>query len=193
MNPKLVFAFIIGLSLGLLLGYIFTDLHYRNLERAQMSGSMMGMGQPQMAPGENPHSMDGVMQRIQDLEGLIEKDPQNYDALVELGNLYYDANIFEKAAPRYEAAVQIKGNDPNVLADLGTCYRNTGQFDKAVEMYDSASKLDPNHWHSLYNACVVSLYDLKNKDRAKAYYEKLKKVVPKEINLAEVEADLGAS
>ena len=187
MNPKIIFSFIVGLGLGLLIGYMATDLHYRKheLSHAQTQGA------PQGGPMTDPHAMDNIRQTIQSMEELLKGDPNNYEALVKLGNLYYDAAKFDKAIEFYSRAVEIDNSDPNVLTDLGTSYRNTGSLEKAIEQYDQAHEKDPTHIHAIYNAMVVSLYDLKDKERARFYYDKVKAIAPPDMNLGQVETDLG--
>ena len=199
MNPKVIFSFIIGLGIGLFLGYILTDLHTRKSEltsatsphgaMGSMTGGMMGDENPH-ASGDNPQ-MDNVMETIHSLENILAKDPKNYDALINLGNLYYDANMFGKALGYYRQARVIRDDNPDLLTDLGTCYRQTGNLTEAMKCFDLAVKNYPSHWHSLFNACVVSLYDLKDKKQAKVYYDKLVKIAPKEVDLTSIKKDLG--
>jgi len=101
-------------------------------------------------------------QRIAGLERMLAKTPDNIDALVQLGNDYYDSGNYRKAVETYEKAVQIKPDNPDVLTDLGVSYRKLGQPDKAVSMFQQAIKVDPSHAIALFNLGIVYRDDLKD-------------------------------
>ncbi len=185
MNAKVVFAFVIGLIVGLGGGYIATDMHYRSLELAKPGAvsSPEAMGQMQ---GQMPE----IHNRIKVLEDLLAKDPANLDANVELGNMYYDSGQFAKSIPFYKKALELKPNQPDVLADLGTCFRETGDPGKAVACYEQAYAIDKGHWKSVLNALVVSLHDLKDKKRAQQFYAILSTLNPPGVDLKTLQAEI---
>lgn len=186
MNPKIIFTFIAGLALGVLIGFMYSDFQNR---RQELGSTHTPHGQPVSA--ENPHQMDNIMTTIQNLENILKDEPNNYEALLSLGNLYYDANMFEKAAVFYQRAFDVKGDDPNLITDLGTCYRQLGQPAEAVKYYDIAFTKDPLHWRSVYNSCVVSLHDLKDSEKAVFYFSKLEAVAPPDLDLTDLKKELG--
>jgi len=182
-NTKVVFAFIIGLIVGLAGGYMGTDLHYRHLESAR----------PVVAPaaqGQGEEAMPEIHSRIKALEDMLKKEPGNVEAGVELGNMYYDARQFQKAIGYYQRALELKPDQPNVLADMGTAFRETGEPEKALECYDRAYGLDKTHWKSMQNALVVSMSDLKDRKRAGHYLDLLKALNPPGLDLKPFEAEL---
>ncbi len=175
MSNKIILSFVFGLILGIGIGYILTDYHYRKMELKT---------EPPLNTSNNP--MDEVHKQIQTLKDILEKNPRDYVALVSLGNLHYDINQFEKAIPFYERAIEIK-RDPNVIADLGTCYRETGNPNFAIKLYEEAYKIDNKHWRSVYNIIIINMHDLKDQKKAKEYLEILKKLNPEGINLESLE------
>lgn len=172
MNSKIVFSFLIGLFIGFGIGYLITDMHHRKME--------LKVQEDKIKTSQNP--MDEVHRQLNVLQEILKKNPNDYEALVGLGNLYYDINQFEKAIPYYEKAVEIK-KDPNIISDLGTCLREIGNPKEAIKYYEEALKIDDKHWRSVYNIIIVSVKDLKDKESALLYFEKLKKLNPPEINL----------
>lgn len=171
-NSKIIFSFLFGLFIGFGVGYVVTDIHYRKTE----------LKIPETANPATNNPMDDVHRQLNALQEIIKRNPEDWNALVGLGNLYYDINQFDKAIPYYQRAVEIK-KDPNVLADLGTCLRETGRAMEAIKIYEEVLKIDPKHWRSIYNIIIVSIHDLKDKKRAETYFEKLKELNPAEVNL----------
>lgn len=163
MSSKIIFSFLFGLFIGFAIGYLITDFYYRKAEL-------------KIGP------MDEVHRQLEKFKEILKKNPNNFEALVAVGDFYYDSGQFEKAIPYYERAIKINKN-PNVLTDLGTCLREIGNPEKAIKIYEEAFAIDPRHWKSIYNIIVVSIFDLKNKEKAIYYYEKLKELNPKEVNL----------
>lgn len=93
---------------------------------------------------------------------MLAKTPDNIDALVQLGNDYYDSGNYRKAVEAYEKAVQIKPDNSDVLTDLGVSYRRLGQPDKAISKFQQAIKIDPSHAIALFNLGIVYRDDLKD-------------------------------
>ena len=189
MNAKLILAFCLGLILGFAGGYIFTDLHYRNME---LQSPVPAAGAAPGAAAQGMGATPDAHEKLRALEKHVQENPKDVEALVALANLYYDISQFAKAIPYYEKALAEHPGDPNVQADLGTCYRETGQPLKAVEHFDAAAAADPGHWRSVFNALVVTLHDLKDAKRAQAYLVKLKAMNPPEIDLKALEAEVAA-
>ncbi len=99
---------------------------------------------------------------IKRLKGVLATDAGNYQAWVELGNAYYDANQAAPAVESYVKALAIDGSSPDVHTDLGNMYRNLGRFQESADEYRKARDLAPNHFQSRKNLGVVLLYDLKD-------------------------------
>ena len=131
-----------------------------------------------------------TMQRIKSLEAAAAKEPQNLAIQAELGNAYYDASEWARAAECYEKALPQRTSDANLLTDLGSCYRNLGKFDRALELYEQAQKADPKHAQSLLNSALVYVFDLKNADKAQAVLDRLKKEHPEIPRLGDLQAQI---
>jgi cytochrome c-type biogenesis protein CcmH/NrfG len=115
---------------------------------------------PRQAP--TPARNDEREQRIEGLQKMLSKTPENVDALVQLGNDLFDAGNYRKAIEAYEKALRIKPDNPDVLTDLGISYRRLGQPEKAAELFQQALKVDPNHSIALFNLGIVYRDDLKD-------------------------------
>jgi cytochrome c-type biogenesis protein CcmH/NrfG len=193
---------VLGLMIGLVVGYALAELQPVPPARALIKGMNTGQsqaggmppGHPPVPSGNQANSPNpGFAQEVQDLEGLVAKDPTNYDALRQLGNLYYDHSQWPEAQVWYERARKIKGNDPDLLTDLAVVYRNQHEASKALELLNHALKIDPSHWRALYNKVVVLHFDLHRRQEAMAalaQLEALKKTDTSIPDLSTLEKDV---
>ena len=104
---------------------------------------------------------------IQILKEIVEREPENRNAWVQLGNKYFDTNQPMEAIESYDKALGVDGNDPNVLTDQGIMYRRIGWFNKAIENFIKAKTIDPRHPQSLLNLGIVYSFDLEENVKAK--------------------------
>ena len=131
----------------------------------------------------------GNVQTIQDTgqieaqyKDIIAKDPKNYDALVGLGNLYFDAGQTEKSIEMYQKALEINPDDANVRTDMGTMYRKIGKVDEAIEAFRKSASIDPKHEQSRFNLGVSLYEDKKDIKGAADAWEELLKINPNHPN-----------
>jgi len=95
-------------------------------------------------------------------KSILEKDPNNLQALISLGNAYFDTDQYQQAIDAYSKALSIDPKNPDVRTDMGIMYRKLGQFDKALEALRQASLDSPRHLNSRFNLGVVLKYDKKD-------------------------------
>ena len=107
------------------------------------------------------------------LLAALRVDAKNVETLVQLGNLYYDHQVFPEAIEYYTRVLELRPKDVNVRTDLGTAYWYSGFPEKAVAEYEKSLAVDPKHTNSLFNLGVVRLEGLKDPSSAIAAWEKL--------------------
>lgn len=160
-----------GVLLGFFVGFVVGQ---RQGVVPQAGGGRMGdphagiPGAPPL-PGMPPQGFDGghstaagnqqLLEAARELERLLAEDPNNYQHLVQMGNVQYDLGNWPKAVDFYERARAIRDDSPDVMTDLAVAYRESGQPAKAIELLDRAADMKPEHWQSRYNAAVVRLFD----------------------------------
>lgn len=171
----LMAGMLFGLVAGFLISYMIFQQEEIPVQKQPASPQAGGSGTSDTQ--QPPEHMD-IMQEIESLKAVLEKDPSNYPALVRLGNLYFDAVKFPQAIEYYSRAIAISDMDANVLTDLGICYRNTGDSRKAIEFFERAHQKDPAHWQSLYNVVIVALNDTKDVATAENALQRLEKIKP---------------
>ncbi len=186
-NP--IVTAVLGLLVGFFVGYVVAQgqpaAHPQAATgtganpHAGIPGAPQLSGQPAMPPAGGRTSATAnpqLMEQERELGKLIEKDPNNYDHLVQMGNVLYDMNNYMKARDFYEKARAIKDDSADVMTDLGVCYRETNEPKKALELFDRAADMKGEHWQSRYNAAVVRLFDLNDVKGAQEELDKLKKL-----------------
>ena len=112
------------------------------------------------------------------LEAETAKHPDNLQAWIQLGNLYFDNGFYEKAVIAYEKAVELDPRNPDVLTDIGVVYRRTSRPHKAVQFFDRAIAVDPSHETSRFNKGIVLMHDLQDRDGALKAWEALLAINP---------------
>lgn len=137
------------------------------------------------APAQQQHTHDGeratspfAQHDIEVHQAVLKKDPNNLQALVQLGNIYYDAQKYGEAIQYYTRALELNAKDVNVRTDLGTAYWYSNRPKEAVENFQLALQLQPNYPQTLFNLGVVRLHGLNDPEGAIAVWEKLLSSTP---------------
>lgn len=151
---------------GLVMGYLFHG------SSAPMQSTVAAAQPSAQAPQAMPTAGD-LNPLAAPLLSALKVDPNNFDVLVQLGNLYYDHQVFPEAIEYYTRALAIRPKEVNVRTDLGTAFWYSGFPEKAVAEYEKSLAVDPQHVNSLFNMGVVRLEGLKDARGAITAFEKL--------------------
>lgn len=117
-------------------------------------------GAPSAVPTAAQPDMGDRAQELDRLTKETAQNPENVTAWTQLGNLYFDTDIPEKAIWAYRKSLEIDPGNPNVWTDLGVMYRRSDQPQEAIKAFDEAIRLDPKHEPSRFNKGIVQLHDL---------------------------------
>ncbi len=115
---------------------------------------------------------------IENYKEILRKDPNNLQALVNLGNLYFDNHQDRLAIESYQKALAIDPRNNNVRTDMAVCYRRIGNPDRALEELGKAISLDPRHAQARYNVGIILLHDKNDAAGAIKAWEALLQNVP---------------
>ncbi|MGA7242894.1 MAG: tetratricopeptide repeat protein [Terracidiphilus sp.] len=85
----------------------------------------------------------------------LKTEPKNTDLLVNIGNLYYDAQEYRLAVDYYRRALQIKPSDAAVRTDMATAYWYLGEADTAIAEFNKALTYAPTNPSTLFNLGLV--------------------------------------
>ncbi len=127
---------------------------------------------------EKQADMIKSLEEIQSFEKETSQNPENVEAWIQLGNLYFDTNRFKKAIRAYKKSLELNHNNPDVWTDLGVMYRRSSQPIGAIEAFEKAIEIDPNHETSRFNKGIVLMHDLNDREGAIQAWEGLVKVNP---------------
>ncbi|MCW8892461.1 MAG: hypothetical protein OQK50_00080 [Deltaproteobacteria bacterium] len=152
MKKETILLIVVTMAVGALGGVIFT-----NAKKDAAAGNQSVASAPFI----------DYQQRINSLETILAKEPNNRNAWVQLGHNYFDSNQPMKAIESYAKALEMDDNDPGVLTDQGIMYRRVGWIDKSIDNFEKANELNPRHIQSLFNLGIVYRDDLGDKEKAK--------------------------
>ncbi len=179
---------VITLAIGIAVGYFARGSGQATpaaTETAQAAPAAAPAGAPPgMGPGQLPGigstqsqdaalSPEAVAKSAEPLLAQLKADPNNFDTLSKLGNLYYDSHIFPQAIEYYGRALTVQPNNPDVRTDLGTAYWYSGDPDKAIENFNKSLAIRPNHPGTMFNLGIVTWQGKKDPKGAIVVWEKL--------------------
>ncbi len=149
----LIVGIVIGLVAGLVFGVIGTrpDLIGLAPKQAAAEAPAQGMppqgmpaGQPGAMPqGADPHAMSGVAGAMNELRQRLDKNPNDADALVSLGEMFLQANMRDRALEPLEHAAHLVAGNPQLATRAAQALGSAGDFPKALEVARQAMKDDP--------------------------------------------------
>ena len=125
---------------------------------------------PSVMPRQQEAPAD-IRTRMADLEKRLTVNPNDVDALIQLGNDYFDVGNHEKAIETYQRALQINPRNPEVFTDMGISYRKLGKSQEAVKAFRKALEVEPDHPIALFNLGIVLRDDLKDYAEALKVWE----------------------
>lgn len=206
------FTLLIGLMVGLALGYVFAE------RQAVPPGKALRLGAPQAAaqngglPNGHP-PVDGsaqnseaqfFQQQISEIQTLMAQSPGDVGLVVALADAYFElarvtgqGSYWQEARVGYERAMaEGRGDDPDVLTDLAVVLRNLKNYDRSIELLDRATVVDPDHWQAWFNKVIVMNFDLHDHEGAQEAFRRLKSLAadnPEVPDLSRIEQEVMGS
>jgi tetratricopeptide (TPR) repeat protein len=175
-----------GLVLGLIIGSFLVGPRLAKVP--QLAPQPVVAAPQQQPPAANQNQMELVRQQLDALKQKIAANPNDFESLVQLGNMYADVAKYPQAIEYYERALGIR-DDTNVRTDLGICYKETGRLDDAHAQFEKIVSETPDSWQALYNLIIID-GQMKKFDEAKRELAKLKQLRPNDPEVAKLEQAL---
>jgi cytochrome c-type biogenesis protein CcmH/NrfG len=161
------------LVLGVALGYLFRGS--ASPAPAAATTRQEPNAQPQAASSD---VQAAVAQAVAPLLDAVNKNPNDYDSLVKLGDVFYDGQQFPSAIQYYERALKIHPENPDVRTDMGTAYWYSGNADEAITEMELSLKYRPGHPQTLFNLGWIRWQGKADPKGAVADWEQLLKANP---------------
>jgi tetratricopeptide (TPR) repeat protein len=86
---------------------------------------------------------------------VLEKEPENLDAIRNLGNIAFDQNEPDVAIGYYQRYLKTKPDDLNVQTDLGTMYLSANKAEEAIRAYEAVMQADPKFFQAQFNLAIA--------------------------------------
>jgi len=126
--------------------------------------------------------LDGA---ISGLQKVLEKSPQDSNALFYLGLGYAGKKMYAEAVGPLTRVTELTPAFPGAYFELGVCYRALGDLKKALESYDKNLELEPDNAHGLYNSGLI-LFETSRVDEALVRFERGLASQPDDAGLLEM-------
>jgi tetratricopeptide (TPR) repeat protein len=159
---------------GVILGWVIGTQQARRAGPAQPAASSTSQSSTQtqqQAPALDEN-------RVQALNTVLQSDPKNAGAAIELGNTYFDAERWEDAITWYERALEIDPNNADASTDLGVSYYYSNRPDQALAQFERSLKISPTHTKTLLNKGIVLAFGKQDLKAAAAEWQKVVELAP---------------
>jgi len=185
-----------GLVFGLLLGYfVFQAVSETPGGFAAAGGSLSPAGPSMMGGGPSqPAGSRRVLdpQEVAALQGMIERNPNDNQSRVQLGNLYLESGREDQAIPLLREAVERDPADDHARGHLAQALSNLGRLDEAVSEYETILSQDPGNPQALLGLGRVRLYAQQDIAGGIEAWEELIRVAPSSREAESIREELEA-
>lgn len=156
----------------------------------------LGLALYKYAPMKQNADLLGEVSRL--MNRVYADNPNDYAALVTLGNVNLDLGYFreknenfQKAREFYQKALEQKPDDADIRTDIGLTYflSNPPEIETATANFEKALKTDPKHERTL-QAMIQMLVSLKKRDEAEKYIARLREINPNNQILSNLNSPL---
>jgi tetratricopeptide (TPR) repeat protein len=149
-RESVVFA-LAGAFFGLIVGWILGSQH----ATGRQTPAPVAAAQAPVAQTQAPEKPPFDETRARALELQAQRSPSDPAVRAELGNLFFDADRYDRAIRWYEESLRLDPRNVNVSTDLGVCYYYTNQPDRALAQFDRSLAIDPKHTKTILNVGIV--------------------------------------
>jgi tetratricopeptide (TPR) repeat protein len=168
-----------GMLFGVIVGWIIGAQQpgrpAARVETAQQQAPAQGGAQPAQQQQQTAVLDEG---RVQALQTIINSDPKNAEARVQLANTYFDGERYPEAIKWYEEALRLDPKNVNASTDLGVSYYYSNNPDRALKQFEHSLSIDPKHTKTLLNRGIVQAFGKQDLDGATASWQKVVELAP---------------
>ena len=137
--------------------------------------------------GENLYNRGEYESALTVFKEFAEKQPELYEARINIGNCYIKLKQYDKAIEEFEFVLEklkeekddLEGNETaaSIYSSLGELYMDKNDFEKAKEYFEKSITIDPSNHALSYNVAEI-LFNSNKIDEAIHYYELTAEIKP---------------
>lgn len=151
-TEKLLFG-LGGIVVGFVVGFMFANSVNRSASVSSdvlSATNISAVSNSSLPPNHPPLSQDSRASQggaVPEVTAAIEKarrEPDNFEAQMTAGDLYYQIQRFEDAVKFYEKASRLRPEEAEPLVKLGNAYFDAEQYEQAERLYSAVLKKTPN-------------------------------------------------
>ena len=117
-------------------------------------------GMDNLAPDPETEPADAKGKKKNDADSMVPHETADKD--VEVGNYYMDNKNWRGALSRFQSAMVLAPDNPDVYWGLAECYRRLGEFAEARANYQKVADYDPDSKHGKEAKKALKEPDLAN-------------------------------
>jgi tetratricopeptide (TPR) repeat protein len=169
-TESIVFT-VAGMCFGVILGWVLAT---------QQAGRTPPAAAPAAAAPTGNTQQQAVLDeaRVQSLSAILQSDPKNAGAAVQLANTYFDGERYDDAIKWYGEALKLDPKNVDASTDLGVAYYYRNQADRALQQFDYSLKLNPTHTKTLLNQGIVLAFGKQDLAAASTAWQKVVDIAP---------------
>jgi cytochrome c-type biogenesis protein CcmH/NrfG len=173
MKSEAIAYVVAGICFGIILGWVI------GTQQARRSGTAPAPVAANQTSGtvqqQAPVLDEG---RVQALNTILQNDPKNVNATVQMGNVYFDAERWDDAIKWYERAVQLDPRNADASTDLGVSYYYNNKPDQALAQFEKSLAISPTHTKTLLNKGIVLAFGKQDLKAAETEWQKVVDLAP---------------
>ncbi len=175
-KQTLYIAILIAATFGFMVGAVYTS--FKLAKDSRGSTTVQNPHAQAQAEDDKAAAEAEAGVRILQLEDFLKENPDNAEAWVRLGNIFFDTDRFNDAIDAYERSLELAPGNPYVLTDLGVMHRRNKSPEKAIESFDRAIAAQPDFETARFNKGVVLMHDFNDIPSAIKVWEELVEINP---------------
>ena len=179
MRADSVLFAVAGMLFGLIVGWIIGSQQQTPVPvRATAAQEAPASSTPQAAGAQQQQPAVLDENRVRALQTVINTDPKNAEARIQLANTYFDGERFQDAIKWYEEALRLEPKNVNASTDLGVSYYYANQPDRALKQFEHSLAIDPRHTKTLLNQGIVRAFGKQDLTGATESWQRVVELAP---------------
>jgi tetratricopeptide (TPR) repeat protein len=144
---------IIGLLAGCIIGFLFANslnvgqIQYAPAPQTATTDGSLPPPSSQNLPPDHPqvgNNSSAPMPEVTEALKKAENNPQDFDAQLQAGDLYYQIGRYAEAAKFYERAAKLRPDALEVHVKTGNAYFDAEKYETAEKWYSEALAKNPD-------------------------------------------------